>query len=149
MTEAEPTTSVQPAATNYLALAREAYSTSTTFFDSSIRPQIEAAIRQFQGVHPNGSKYHSETYKHKSRLFRPKTRAMVRKNEAVAAEAFFSTQDVVSVSAQDDSDKMQQASAEVNQDAIRTSSSQISAARVSSSSCALSPPNSAESGGKD
>ncbi len=113
--EATITTEPAASATDYLSLAREAYSTSTTFFDSSIRPQIEAAIRQFQGVHPNNSKYHSDTYKHKSRLFRPKTRAMVRKNEAVAAEAFFSTQDVVSVTAEDDGDPVQQASAEVNQ----------------------------------
>jgi hypothetical protein len=114
MTEA-PTQDTQPAAEtqDYLSLAREAYSTSTTYFDSSIRPQIESALRQFQGVHPNGSKYHSDSYKSRSRLFRPKTRATIRKNEATAAEAFFSTQDVVSVTAQDDSNKEQQASAEV------------------------------------
>lgn len=112
----EDTTTAQPApdAPDYLSLARNAFATATTYFDSSIRPQIESAIRQFQGVHPSGSKYHSETYRHRSRLFRPKTRAMVRKNEAVGAEAFFSTQDVVSVTATDDSDPVRQASAEIN-----------------------------------
>ena len=38
-------------------LAREAYNASTTYFDSSIRTQIEQDMRQFQGLHPNGSKY--------------------------------------------------------------------------------------------
>lgn len=101
--------------TDYLAMAREAFSTSTTFFDASIRRQVESAIRQFQGVHPAGSKYHSETYRSRSRLFRPKTRTTIRKNEAVAAEAFFSTSDVVSITAQDDDNPMQKASADVMQ----------------------------------
>lgn len=111
MTEDQTTAPSTVGTTNYLGLARDAYSTSTSFFDSSIRSQMEAAIRQFQGVHPTGSKYHSDAYRSRSRLFRPKTRATVRKNEAVAAEAFFSTQDVVSVEAEEDSDKRKQANA--------------------------------------
>jgi hypothetical protein len=58
-----------------------------------------------------GSKYHSETWKGKSRFFRPKTRAAERKSEAAAAAAYFSTADVVDISATDDNDPMQQASA--------------------------------------
>ena len=98
-----------------LSMAREAFVTSTTFFDASIRHQVESGIRQFQGVHPAGSKYHSDAYKARSRLFRPKTRTTIRKNEATAAEALFSTNDVVSVTAEDDSNQMQQASSEVMQ----------------------------------
>lgn len=100
---------------DYLRLAREAYSESTTWFDASIRPQAEAAIRQFQGVHPTGSKYHSDAYKSRSRLFRPKTRSTIRKNEAVGAEAFFSTANVVTVTAEDNDDPVQRAAAEVHQ----------------------------------
>lgn len=99
--------------TDYLSMAREAFTTSTTFFDASIRRPVEASIRQFQGVHPAGSKYHSDTYKSRSRLFRPKTRTTIRKNEATAAEALFSTQDVVSITPEDDSNPLQQASAQV------------------------------------
>ncbi|HEY8359100.1 MAG TPA: hypothetical protein VIL30_16715 [Ramlibacter sp.] len=95
----------------YLGLAREAMSSSTDYFDSSIRKQVESAIRQFQGVHPVGSKYHSDTWKTKSRLFRPKTRAMVRKAEAVAAEALFATADAINISAIDDNNKLQGAAA--------------------------------------
>lgn len=100
---------------DYLRLAREAYAESTTYFDASIRPQAESAIRQFQGVHPTGSKYHSDAYKSRSRLFRPKTRTTIRKNEAVAAEAFFSTANVTTVTAEDKDDPVQRASAEVHQ----------------------------------
>lgn len=104
--------------TDFLQMAREAFTTSTTFFDASIRPQVESGIRQFQGIHPTGSKYHSETYKARSRLFRPKTRTTIRKNEATGAEALFSTNDVVSVTAEDDSNPMQQASAAVMQELL-------------------------------
>jgi hypothetical protein len=87
-----------------LTLARAAYESSTTYFDSSIRAQIEADLRQFQGQHPAGSKYNLDAYKSRSRLFRPKTRAAIRKNEAACAEAFFATNDALSVTAEDESD---------------------------------------------
>lgn len=103
----------------WLQRARDAYTSSTNYFDANIRPQIEADLRQFQGVHPSGSKYHSDTYKARSRLFRPKTRTSIRKNEAIAAAAFFSTQDVVNISPTDDNDKFQLASAEVNKALIQ------------------------------
>lgn len=98
-----------------LKLAREAYLGSTSYFDASIRGQIEQDLRQSQGLHPRGSKYMADVNKSRSRLFRPKTRATIRKNEAVAAQAFFSTTDTVSVTAGDDDDQRRQASAEVMQ----------------------------------
>lgn len=96
---------------DWLQIASDAYAASTSYFDASIRPEIESAIRQFQGVHPSGSKYLSDAYRSRSRLFRPKTRAVIRKNEAVAAEALFSTLDVVSITPADDTNKAMQASA--------------------------------------
>ncbi len=102
-------------ATDFLQLARDAYSSSTSYFDANIRAQIERDLRQFQSQHPNDSKYLSDAYKGRSRLFRPKTRAMIRKNEAIAAEAFFSTNDVVSITPTNDNDPRQLASAEIMQ----------------------------------
>lgn len=96
-----------------LRLARDAYTSSTTYFDSSVRKQVETDLNQFNSEHPAGSKYHSDAYKWRSRVFRSKTRATIRKNEAVAAEAFFTTGDVVSISPQDSKNDMQNASAEV------------------------------------
>lgn len=100
-----------PAETNWLQLASEAYRGSTNYFDTSIRRQIEQDIRQFNSEHPQGSKYLHESYRTRSRLFRPKTRATIRKNEAVAAEALFSTTDLITVSPQDESDMGQRANA--------------------------------------
>lgn len=116
LNDTAPVGEAAPAAgPDYLQMAREAFSTSTTYFDASIRRDVENSMRQFQGVHPPGSKYHADSYKARSRLYRPKTRTTIRKNEATAAEAFFATNDVVSVTAQDDTDEMQQASAEFMQ----------------------------------
>jgi hypothetical protein len=97
---------------DYLGLSREAYRTSTDFFDSGVRNQIEADIRQFNSQHPTGSKYLSDAYKARSKFFRPKTRGSIRKSEAIAAEAFFSGDDVVSVEPQNDEDPRGMASAE-------------------------------------
>lgn len=96
-----------------LQLARDAFSGSTNYFDANIRPQVEKDLRTFQSKHASDSKYNSETYRSRSRLFRPKTRSAVRRNEAIAAEAFFSTFDSVDVSAEDEQDPQQQASAEI------------------------------------
>jgi hypothetical protein len=103
----------QQAPMDYLALASEAFNSSTSYFDSSIRPAVESGLKQFQGVHPSGSKYHADAYRSRSRLYRPKTRTTIRKNEAVAAEAMFATADVVAISAEDDSNPEHQASAAV------------------------------------
>jgi hypothetical protein len=109
--EAPSAQSTTVAAPDYLRLANDAFDASTTYFDSSIRKQIESNIRQFQGVHPAGSKYFSDAYRNRSRLFRPKTRAVIRKNEAVASEALFSTTDPVAIDAQNDDDPDQLAGA--------------------------------------
>lgn len=96
-----------------LKLAKEAFSGSTTYFDANIRPMIERDIRQFQSRHAADSKYLSDAYRSRSRLFRPKTRSTVRKHEAVAAEAFFSTLDAVAITAGDEQNPNELASADV------------------------------------
>lgn len=103
-----------PEQTDWLQLARDAFSSSSTYFDANIRNRIIEDIRQASNIHPQGSKYLSPLYKNRSRLFRPKTRASIRKSEAVAAAAYFSSEDVVSVRPFDDNDKFQEVSADVN-----------------------------------
>jgi hypothetical protein len=100
---------------DWLAIARDAFTSSTSYMDANWRKKWEDSLAMFQSRHPTGSKYNSEAYKHKSRLFRPKTRSLVRKNEAAVAVAFFSNPDVVSVEAEDESNPAQVASAELMQ----------------------------------
>lgn len=100
---------------DWLGIARDAFKSSTSYLDANWRKKWEDSIAMFQSRHPAGSKYNSEAYKHKSRLFRPKTRSLVRKNEAAVAVAFFSNPDVVTVEAEDDTNQGQVASAELMQ----------------------------------
>lgn len=94
-------------------LARECYQSSTSWLDSSRRSRWADSLATFNNKHPSGSKYLSGDYRYRSRLFKPKTRSMVRKSEASTALAFFANEDVVSISPQDDDDIHQQASAKI------------------------------------
>lgn len=96
-----------------LTLAKSAYDSSTSYVDANFRKRWEDALRMFQGRHPVDSKYNAETYKYRSKLFRPKTRSMIRRHEAIAASAFFSNLDVISTAPTDDGNPAQVASAAI------------------------------------
>lgn len=113
-TEAAPALRKDP----WLETARSAFETSSDWYDANLRKQWERNLSNFQSKHPPGSKYSTAAYAHRSKVFRPKTKSNVRANEASAASAFFSTDDVVNVSAQNDNDESQQASAEVMQELL-------------------------------
>lgn len=102
----------------WLQLARDAYRSSENWFDSSQRVVFERALANFRSVHPPGSKYHSDAYLKKSKLFRPKTRAAIRKAEAGHAVAFFSTHDVVHCTPVNETDPRQVLGAEVHNSLI-------------------------------
>lgn len=95
----------------FLKLARDAWSASTTYFDASVRTDVEQDMRQWQSRHLRGSKYLAQSYAGRSRLFVPKTRSAITKYEAQAAEAFFSTHDVVSMTPPDKDDPVEVARA--------------------------------------
>jgi hypothetical protein len=98
---------------SWLSMSRDAYVQSSDWFDASMRQTVEKALAHFGNRHAPGSKYHSDSYKFRAKGFRPKTRATIRRNEASAAIAFFSTQDMVEVTAENGSDKQQVLSASV------------------------------------
>jgi len=96
---------------NWLALARSAYEASTSYMDKTHRKQFEKNLANFKSTHPAGSKYYTDAYKSRSRIFRPKTRTAIRKNESALAAALFSASDVVVLEAEDmdDAQKRQDA----------------------------------------
>ena len=102
----------------WLDLAKDSYRTSTSYFDSSLRRQWERNQDLFRNRHPAGSRYNSEAYKKRSHNFRPKTRAVIRKNEAAAAIGFFSTNDGASVQPMDESNPQQVLSASINKELV-------------------------------
>lgn len=98
----------------WLQMAQNAYQTSTDFIDSSLRRQWERNLDAFNSKHASGSKYGSDAYKYRSKIYRPKTRSVIKRGESAVAMAFFSTQDAVHVSPSNENDKAQRISAEVN-----------------------------------
>lgn len=98
---------------DWVQLARECHEASTNWINGSRRAKWTDSLRMFQNLHPTGSKYLSTDYRYRSRYFRPKTRAMVRRDEAAAAAAFFSNEDVVSIMPNDDDNAPELASAEI------------------------------------
>lgn len=103
----------------WLQIAKDAFANSTTFVDANYRKNWENALLSFQGRHGRDSKYNSDTYRHRSRLYRPKTRSVIRKNEAAAAIAFFSNNDVIGTDAVDPNNPKQVASAAVMKELIQ------------------------------
>ena len=87
---------------DWLRISRDTYQKSTRYYETYQRAKWDHSIAIFRSKHPPGSKYYGDAYKHRSRLFRPKTRANIRKHEAAAAAAFFSTNDLLSVEATND-----------------------------------------------
>jgi hypothetical protein len=67
--------------------------------------------RAFANRHMNGSKYETLRYRNRSKIFKGKTRTAVRKNDATAAASMFSTEDVVSITPERSSDKLQASAA--------------------------------------
>ena len=97
--------------TDYLKLSQEAFEASSAYVDTNCRADWDYSLRAFRNEHASGSKYLSEEYKGRSRIFRPKTRSIIRKNEAAGAVALFSNMEVVNLSPGNPDDVMSVASA--------------------------------------
>ncbi len=98
---------------DWLGRASAAYQGSTSYMDTNYRKTWEDSIRAFYSQFPSDSKYNAPAYEKRSRLYRPKIRTIIRKNEAASAAAFFSNMDTVTVGAQDQSNKAQLVNAEI------------------------------------
>ena len=103
---------------DWLKLSEEAFESSTSYLDTNYRQIWEDNIRHFQSRHASGSKYYKDSYKYRSKIFRPKTRSVVRGAEAAAVTAFFSNEDVVSIDPVDPNNPFQVASAHLNRELI-------------------------------
>jgi len=96
----------------WIKRARDSYMTGQDWFDTSVRYRMEDSMRLFNSEHPRGSRYNDEAYEKRSKLFRPKTRASIRKLEAAAVAAFFATQDALTCTPPNQRDKMQRLAAD-------------------------------------
>lgn len=103
----------------WLKLAKDANTRATNYFDNNFRRRMEDDLRMFNSRHPRDSKYNSESYRYRSRVFRPKSRSVLRKNEATAALAFFSNPDVTSIDPTNPDDELQVQSAVVMKELLQ------------------------------
>jgi hypothetical protein len=89
------------AKTDWLKLSRDAFDSSSSFIEANLNPDRDYSLRAFRNEHATGSKYLSPEYAHRSRLFRPKTRSVIRKNEAAGSIALFSNMEIVDLQPSD------------------------------------------------
>jgi hypothetical protein len=87
--------------TDWLQLATDAHSDSTSFIEENFTSQWEDNLRMFQNKHIKKSKYNNKLYDKRSKIFRPKTRSAAMKFEAAVSTAYFSTNDLIDVSVED------------------------------------------------
>jgi hypothetical protein len=102
----------------WLLLSRQAYDSSTSYIDSNLRAQWEDNISMYKSKHPAGSKYHSDLYKKKSRIFRPKTRTSGIHFDSDLSRAFFSTAEHVRLLPENMQDEYAVAGASVGTDLL-------------------------------
>ncbi|MCA0341114.1 MAG: hypothetical protein LCH99_15485 [Proteobacteria bacterium] len=95
----------------FVDLFKRALNASSTYQGAKLTPAWGRNYRAYANRHFTGSKYDTPRYRNRSKLFKPKTRMAVRKNDATAAGALFSTEDVVSVTPERGSSKLQASTA--------------------------------------
>ncbi len=84
-----------------------------TQYQEQMQKRWARAYRAWNNEHEPDSKYNQPRYRGRSRNFRPKTRATVRKKQAEAAAALFSSQDAIIVGPANPADQGQEASAAI------------------------------------
>jgi hypothetical protein len=104
---------------DFQLIGKNAFRTSTTYFDSNFRKDLDNSLRAFNNQHPSDSKYNSETFNKRSKLYRPKTRTIMRKNEAALCSALFSNLDLIETAAVDGTNKEEIVSADVMKEVLQ------------------------------
>lgn len=97
----------------FLNRSIQAYEASDKYFNGSIRPKLNDSIKSYNNQHTSGSVFAMDNDPSNSRIFRPKTRTILRKYAAAATSSFFSNLDIVSIEAENASDKAEVISAAI------------------------------------
>src|SRR5690606_17028389 len=103
-----------PEDAKWLRRSSQLYGDSTDYYESSLFQEWRANIAHFRSQHAPGSKYTSEGYRYRSKVFRPKPRAAVRTLEATAAAALFTNDDITNVRGADENSREQSEAARVH-----------------------------------
>lgn len=87
-------------------------------YANHVRKSWSRSYKAFRNDHYDGSKYTNKDYRHRSSLFRPKTRAAVRKAMAATASSLFSTVDAVAIQPGNEADDKCRAAASLMQEVV-------------------------------
>lgn len=99
--------------TEWVDLGRRCYDTGRIFYRQGYQTQHLNNTYMFKGRHAPGSKYGSEAFRNRSKIFRPLTRMASRSWEADIATSLFLNDDYMHISARRVSDKESAAAASV------------------------------------
>ncbi|MET4187609.1 hypothetical protein ABIB86_000442 [Bradyrhizobium sp. JR1.7] len=108
----------KPSNTTFLQMVREAESQASLYMSQVNKKAWSQVYRAFHNQHFVGSKYASDDYLNRSKLFVPQTRKAVRKDLAAVAASLFGSIDAVSVLPGNEGDAMQRGSAAVIQELV-------------------------------
>jgi len=103
----------KPSDEEFLQMVREASQQSQFYSNQVNRRAWERAYMAYRQQHFTGSKYNTNEFKNRSRLFVPKTRSAVRKDLAATSASLFSTIDTISIEPGNEADPMQRGGAAV------------------------------------
>lgn len=115
----------QPTDEEFLTLVRDSEAQAALYQSQVNRKSWSRTYRAFHQEHFVGSKYTSNDFKNRSKLFIPKTRAAIRKDMAAVAASMFGSISSISTSPGNEGDAGQRASAALMQELVnyRTSRS--------------------------
>lgn len=92
--------------------ARYAYRESTDYINQELVDEWAQSADLARSKHHKGSRYFTDKYKYRNKIFRPKTREAINRAVAMFATSMFSTADQVNIEAVDTGNEKQQATAE-------------------------------------
>ena len=98
---------VGSASNDWLSMARNAYNSSESWLQINQRAVWARSLAHYRSEHSPDSPILAEANKHRSKHFWPKTRTLVRDIQSSAAAAYFTSQDVVVIEAEDQDNKEQ------------------------------------------
>ena len=97
----------------WLKRSQDAFDISDDYFNNQVRGKLNDSIKAFHSIHASGSPFASTTKHFTSKIYRPKTRTLLTKYQAAATAAFFTNPDLVSIEAENPSDKNEVLSAAI------------------------------------
>lgn len=82
---------------DWLRIAQESFFAADSAYNSKIKPKLIDNIRAFNSQHKTNSLYTKSPEGWTSKLYKPKTRAILNKYQASACVALFSNQDIIEI----------------------------------------------------